>query len=231
MLGIAQVLGTEPPAATGTWGDFPEWLSLEVIRNQVFNAESNDGSTLARCQRLWRELPAELAGSPVAVDVDSAFEHATGIGLDELLATGFPMLVNAGRGIVRFLASYFSGTVFPPDRREAALRLLAVDIEQMRALVEAETQASGFDWGFTTFRRCPLMRTATGDLVLLSDKLLLERIAGGAAYWELDDYFRQQGKQAFFGFRIFHGQVVERHVRDDVEAIAAALPEGGRRIW
>lgn len=231
MLGIAQWLGMEPSEATGTWGDFPEWLSLELVRNQVFNAESNSGSTLARYQRLWRELPAELAGSLGAVDVEAAFEQATGIGLDELLATGFPMLANIGKGAVRFPPAYFVGTALPAHRRAAALRLLAVDINRMRALVKDETQQSGFEWGFTTFRRYPLLRTENGDLIVLSGKFLLERIAGGAAYWELDEHFKQQGKQAFYGFRIFHGQVVERHVRDGVEAMAAQLVGGARRIW
>jgi hypothetical protein len=194
-------------------------------------AESNSGSTLARYQRLWRELPAELAGSRGAVDVEAAFEQATGIGLDELLATGFPMLANIGKGAVRFPPAYFVDPALPAHRRAAALRLLAVDINRMRALVKDETQQSGFEWGFTTFRRYPLLRTENGDLIVLSGKFLLERIAGGAAYWELDEHFKQQGKQAFYGFRIFHGQVVERHVRDGVEAMAAQLTGGARRIW
>jgi hypothetical protein len=157
MLEIAQWLGMEPSAATRTWGDFPEWRSLELVRNQVFNAESNSGSTLARYQRLWRELPAELAGSRGAVDVEAAFEQATGIGLDELLATGFPMLANIGKGAVRFPPADFVDPALPAHRRAAALRLLAVDINRMRALVKDETQQSGFEWGFTTFRRYPLL--------------------------------------------------------------------------
>jgi hypothetical protein len=231
MLGVAQALGAEPPAATGTWGDFPEWLSLELVRNQVFNAESNAGSILARYQRLWRELPAELAGLPDAVDVEAAFKQATGIGMDELLAVGFPLLAETGKGIVRRGSAYFDTSDLPADRRDAALRLLAVDLDQMRSLVQTETEAGGFDWAFTTFRRFPLLRTLNGDLIVLSGKLLLERIAGGAAFWELDNYFRLQGERAFFQFRSFHGRVVERHVRDGVEAIAAALPTGERRVW
>lgn len=231
MLGIAQWLGLEPPATTGTWGDFPEWLSLEMVRNQVFNAESNDGSTLARYQRLWRELPAELAGQPGAVDVEGAFERATGVGLDELLATGFPMLGSAGKGAVRFAPAYSTGTAIAARHRAAALGLLAIDIDRMRALIRDETQRSGFEWGFTSFRRYPLIRMANGDLILLSSRFLLDRIAGGAAYWELDEHFKRQGKQAFYGFRIFHGQVVERHVRDGIEAMAVRLPGGGRRVW
>jgi hypothetical protein len=231
MLWVAQMLGKEPTGATGTWGDFPEWLSLELVRNQMFNAEGNMGSILARYHRLWRELPAELAGVPEAVDVDAAFEQATGIGMDELLAIGFPMLADTGKGIVQFRSDYFDHSAFPADRRDAALRLLAVDLDQMRTLVREETNTSGFDWAFTTFRCFPVLRTRDGDLIVLSGKLLLERIAGGAAYWELDDHFRRQGERAFFQYRSFHGRVVERHVRDGVEAIVAALPGGGRRVW
>jgi hypothetical protein len=230
MLGIAQLLGVEPPATAGTWGDFPEWLSLEVIRNQVFNADSNPGSILARYQRLWRELPTELASSAEAVDVGGTFERATEIEPDHLLAVGLPMLAGAGEGKIRFSPNYFDGTALPADQREAALRLLAVDMDRMRILVEKETKERGFDWGFTAFRRYPILQTSNGDLILLSGKLLLDRIAGGAAYWELDEHFKQQGKQAFSGFRIFHGRVVERHIRDGVEAMVAELP-GARRIW
>jgi hypothetical protein len=230
MLGIAQWLGAEPPAPSGTWGGFPEWLSLEVIRNQAFNAESTAGAILTRYQRLWRELPGELAGAPGAIDVDAAFRRATGIGLDHLLAVGFPMLAGAGEGKIRFPPSYFTGSALPADQWEAALRLLAVDLDQMRVLVDKDTTERGFDWGFTAFHRYPILRTASGDLILLSGKFLLERIAGGAAYWELDEHFKQQGKKAFLGFRIFHGRVVERHIRDGVEAMVGELP-GGRRIW
>jgi hypothetical protein len=141
------------------------------------------------------------------------------------------MLANTGKGLVRFRSDYFDASAFPHDRRDAALRLLAVDLDQMRTLVQEETNTAGFDWAFTAFRRFPLLRTRDGELIVLSGKLLLERIAGGAAYWELDDYFRRQSEQAFFQFRSFHGRVVERHVRDGVEAIAAALPGGGRRVW
>lgn len=41
---------------------------------------------------------------------------------------------------------------------------------------------------------------------------------------ELDEHIKQQGSEAFLGFRIFHGRVVERNVRDDA---ASASPDGG----
>jgi hypothetical protein len=231
MFGIAQWLGSEPTAATASWGDYPEWISLEMVRNQHFNADSNRGSILARYQRLWRELPAELATTPDAIDVGAVFEQVTGVTLDELLATGFPLMAQASEGVVRFTSSYYDGTALPPDRREAALRLLVADQATMRASLRDEVEAGGFEWGFTTFRRFPVLQTTGGDLIVLSTKYLLERIAGGAAYWELHEHFRRDGKRALLGHSNFHGRVVERYVRDSVEALVGRLPGDARRIW
>jgi hypothetical protein len=43
-------------------------------------------------------------------------------------------------------AELLSGTALPDDLREAALRLLVIDIDRMRVLVETETKERGFDF-------------------------------------------------------------------------------------
>ncbi len=230
MLGVADRLGVHGNGNGGLWGSYPADLSLEVARNQSFNADHNFGSLLARYQRLWHDLPGQLAGEPGAVDVEGVFEQVTGVTLDDLLLVGAPAIGAAERGQVRFERGYFYDNIpLPKATLDAALRLLATDKATMGRLVHQEAQASGFDWSYTAFRRFPMLHADNGDLILLSPVFLQERLTGGAAYWTLHDHFLAQGT-AVDQFRSFHGQVVEAYARESVERMVPELPGGSRRV-
>jgi hypothetical protein len=178
MLGVADRLGVQADGDGGLWGSYPADLSLEVARNQHFNADHNFGSLLARYQRLWHDLPSEFAGEPDAIDIEGVFEQITGVTLDDLLLVGVPATGAAERGRVRFERNYFYDNIpLPKAKLDAVLRLLATDKVTMRTLVRQESQASGFDWSYTTFRQFPTLQTDHGDLILLSP-----RVSPGAAH-------------------------------------------------
>jgi hypothetical protein len=232
MLSVADRLGVQADGDGGLWGSYPADLSLEVARNQSFNADHNFGSLLARYHRLWHDLPGQSAGEPGAVDVEGVFEQVTGVTLDDLLLVGAPAIGAAERGRVRFERGYFYDHIpLPKAKLDAALRLLATDKATMRALVRQESQAGGFDWSYTTFRRFPMLHADNGDLILLSPVFLQERLTGGAAYWTLHDHFLNQGTAAVDRFRSFHGRVVERYARESIQQIVPELPGGARRLW
>jgi hypothetical protein len=232
MLGVADRLGVQANGNSGLWGSYPADLSLEVARNQYFNADHNFGSLLARYQRLWHDLPRQLAGEPGAVDVERVFEQVTGVTLDDLLLVGAPATGAAERGQVRFERGYFYDNIpLPKAKLDAAFRLLATDKMTMEILVRQESQASGFDWSYTTFRRFPMLHADNGDLILLSPVFLQERLTGGAAYWTLHDHFLNQGTAATDRFRSFHGRVVEAYARESAERMVPELPGGARRVW
>jgi hypothetical protein len=232
MLGVADRLGVQGNGNGGLWGSYPADLSLEVARNQSFNADHNFGSLLARYQRLWHDLPGQLAGEPGAVDVEEVFAQVTGVALDDLLLVGAPAIGGAARGQVRFERGYFYDNIpLPKATMDAALRLLATGKATMRTLVRQESQASGFDWSYTTFRRFPMLRADNGDLILLSPVFLQERLTGGAAYWILHDHFLKQDQAAVDRFRSFHGRVVDHYTRESIQQIVPELPGGARRVW
>lgn len=232
MLGVADRLGVRANGNGGQWGSYPADLSLEVVRNQSFNVGHNFGSLLARYQRLWHDLPRQLAGEPGAVDVEGVFEQVTGVTLDDLLLVGAPAIGAAEGGVVRFERGYFYDNVpLPQAKLDAVFRLLATDKATMENLVRQEAQASGFDWSYTNFRRFPMLHADNGDLILLSPVFLQERLTGGAAYWTLHDHFLKQGMAAVDRFRSFHGQVVEAYARESVERMVPELPGGARRVW
>jgi hypothetical protein len=236
MLGLAQALGAQArTGGTASWGGVPEQMALELVRNQYFNVQHNLGSLIGRYQRLWHDLPAELAGDPGALDLAGTFEQVTGVRLDHLLLVAFALGGSAGRGDIRIVPAYLqelSSTLgWSEQMVNAALALLAVDEAEMRRLVAEETTASGFDWAYTSFRRYPLIRLDDGSLVVTSARFLHERVTGGAAYWELDQYYLAQGEAAFQRFRKFYGKVVERYVRDSVQAMVGSIQAGVRRVW
>lgn len=230
MLGMAQTLGAGTDDGP-KWGGFPERLSLELVRNQYFNVDHNVGSLLARYQRLWHEIPAGLAKERGAINFVDTFKQVTGVRLDDLWLTATPLVGAATEGRIRFLADYLAQIPLPPATREGALRLLAIDVDEMRALVDAETKASGFDWAYTSFRHYPLVRLEDGSLLLLSLKFLQERTLGGAAYWELDRHYAAQGEAAFQRFRKFYAKVVEQYVRESLQHIVPQARAGARRLF
>jgi hypothetical protein len=232
MLGVADRLGAQTTGDSELWGSYPADVSLEVARNQHFNADHNFGSLLARHQRLWHDLPGQLAGEPGAVDMEGVFEQVTGVAFDDLLLIGIPAIGAAERGQVRFQRAYFYENIpLPQAKLDAAFRLLAADKATMRTLVGQESQAAGFDWSFTSFRQYPMLHADNGDIILLSPVFLQERLTGGAAYWILHDHFLGQGAAAVDRFRSFHGRVVERHAQESIERMVPELPGGARRVW
>jgi hypothetical protein len=231
MLGVADRLGVQANDNGGSWGSYPADLSLEVARNQSFNVDHNFGSLLARYQRLWHDLPRQLAGEPDAVDVEEVFEQITGVTLDDLLLVGAPATGAAERSQVRFERSYFYDNIpLPKAKLDAVFRLLATDKATMQTLVRQESQTSGFDWSYTAFRQFPMLHADNGDLILLSPVFLQERLTGGAAYWTLHDHFLSRGG-AVDRFRSFHGRVVEHYARESVERMVPEVPGGARRVW
>jgi hypothetical protein len=231
MLGMADRLGIQPDESGEQWGSYPADISLEVARNQSFNADHNFGALLARYQRLWHDLPSQLAGEPGAVDIQGVFEQVTGVAMDDLLLVGAPVIGAANQGRVRFERGYFYDLPLSQDKLDAVFELLAPDKATMRTLLRQESQASGFDWSYTAFRRFPMLRADNGDLILLSPVFLQERITGGAAYWTLHDHFLKQSTAAVDQFRSFHGRIVERYARESIERIFPELPGSARRVW
>jgi hypothetical protein len=119
----------------------------------------------------------------------------------------------------------------PKAKLDAVFQLLATDKATMWALVREESQASGFDWSYTAFRRYPMLQADNGDLILLSPVFLQERLTGGAAYWTLHDHFLSQSTPTADRFRSFHGRVVEAYARESVEHMVPQVPGGTRRVW
>jgi hypothetical protein len=183
--------------------------------------------TLPLTERLLSRLPGPRAAWVLAW---AAIPVVAGLLPSAYLATvgTRPLPV---RLLIGLVFAYDNNPLLPKATLDAALRLLATNKATMEALVREESQASGFDWSYTSFRRFPMLQADNGDLILLSPVFLQERLTGGAAYWTLHDHYLKQGQAAVDRFRSFHGQVVEAYIRESVERMVPELPGGARRVW
>lgn len=226
MLGIAERLG----AIAGDGRSTPafEDIVVELARNQAFNRSHYVGSAPGREYRLWWQLPRELGSG--ALDLHAEFRAATGAELDDVFGLG--MLVWSGVNThrsVRAPRDYLDGMPIPRERLEAAMAVVVSDAAALRATVEGETLAAGFDWSYNAFRRKPVLATADGSLIVLSSGMLMERCLGGAAYWEvLDHRGGGGGDPARTALRQLHADAVEAYVGEILRSIAATATPGVR---
>ena len=80
-------------------------------------------------------------------------------------------------------------------------------------------------------RRRPVLRLTDGSLLVLSLRFLIERVCGGALYWEVHDRLKAQDENAAQRFRILHGRLIERYVEEVVLSLAPGVADGARRVW
>jgi hypothetical protein len=229
LLGLAGLLTTENAGAE-RWGGLPAALSLELAQNQHFNRVMHLPALLGRYQRIWRELPTEL--DEVDPDVAALFEELTGVAADDLLLVGFMLwtssYVEQRPGVP---AATLATLPLPPARVERALDLLVTDLDTLATELVQEAEILQFPWAYATLRRRPVLRLTDGSLLVLSLRFLIERVCGGALYWEVHDRLKAQDNNAAQGFRILHGRLVERYVEEVVLSLAPELAGGARRVW
>jgi hypothetical protein len=126
----------------------------------------------------WKTLPAKRAGDPGRVDLVQLFEEATGVTKDDFTAVGVALWVGAEqRGLYPVPPAFIESLTIGSDRIEAALRMLASPPEGLADGI-SRLQERFTRWSFDVLRQYPVMRLADGGYLVLSKRLLLQRILG-----------------------------------------------------
>lgn len=236
LLAIQEHLGRSPRFSgtqlRGLSPDNDRGVTADVIRNQHFNRALDEATAFATYERRWRRLPASLAMHPEFVDLRLAYREATGSDLEDVVAAAVGLWTLAISGeSPRFVFNEDwpeAISSWPPDRANAAIQPLTVDIDTLRATIAADPDAADDDWSFDHFRRWPLIRV-NDSLVLLSPQWLIERVTGWSLALDLTQ-FKPRATPAEQRRVNFFRQVCEAQVHDSLAHIAGSSGDF-RRFW
>ncbi len=209
-------------------GDRPGPLGREIIANQLANSNRQETGRWTAFQRCWRELPRELAGHPRVVDLEAAYESATGVPLDDLVTICGAAWASCANGNVMLAPNHFDGLGWSPERLKRVLQLISCDPASLSVDVRLEAEEFGIAWAIGTFERYPLVRWPSGHLTVVDPELILDR---GCGVWPLYDILREleaRGESAQARrVRGAYDHVCETYAREVVASIVGD-PSGSR---
>ncbi len=167
--------GDRPPDIPGIVGDARAVVAL--IRSQLIGAQGDPYTILAHAQLRWRDLPRRNRERPEFVDLEAVFRDATHVPLDDLVSVGLAIWA-AGESRCTHLVQtkILENLKMPRARVLRAFRLIAAGPAELAREVASEGTGAHLEWSIDAFRRFPILRLYGGTLLVLSPRLLLERI-------------------------------------------------------
>ena len=225
LLSIQDALGRDDPGVTGTiagvTGD-PRTIAA-LMRTQFLSTRPELGTLLAVFQLRWRDLPAQVEHRHRRRgNLEGMFKDATGVKLDDLLSVGIALWAAASQGLGPVLAIPQLSLSLSQRRIAAALRLFAASPAILRQEIEADEHALGAAWSFDALRHYPVVRLRGGGLLVLSRRLLLERIFGAIRY-DVESGLRQVGRDRDASWAMaFWQSMCERDARLSLASVAPA---------
>lgn len=178
-------------------GETASTLFREVISNQDFNAWTDEGTLLARHHLHWEKLPAEARDRPGRVDLAELFDEATGVSKDIFTAVGTAIwaAVEVHR---RYPLPISDLGLLKLERTqiEAALNLFAATPDYLAGDITKRAERLQTEWSFDVLRRYPVVRLDGENLLVLSKRLLLQRIFGWVPMFDVISGLRAQGRNA-----------------------------------
>ncbi|KAB2807192.1 hypothetical protein F9L07_27265 [Pimelobacter simplex] len=203
----------------------PGPLGRETIANQLGNSHRQEAGRWAAFVRCWRELPQELAGHPRVINLEQAYEAATGVPLDDLVTVCAAMWATAANGTPHMGPDYFDGLAWTPRRLHAALDLVTAAPDDLARDVYDDMETHGFAWSRRAFEHHPVIRWPSGHLTVVDPHLLIDRAAG---VWPLLDIRRELGRRGRHS-EVRRANAAYEHVMETYAIeIARSLTEGGR---
>lgn len=210
-------------------GPWPVSLALELTSNLHFNSWDKIPILIGRFQAMWRTLGSALANDRGQPTPEDRFAKATGV--QWIDAASFCIAVHAevlSSGAVRFPQDFFQH--FGIDE-SAADRILAA-ISRPRSVLADEVQkefsAHGPDWSLNTLRRFPLIDLEDGTFVVLSLRLLYERLFGIPFFLEIQQDLRTNDPQSVAAFEQLHADIIEQSAVASAQSLAPATAAGDR---
>jgi hypothetical protein len=168
-------------------------LFRELVRSQHFHAETYPRMLVTSHQSRWRDLPPRLRRG--RVELPAEFGRATGVPLDDFIAVGFAVWsrVSGDGHPVVVPAGWMSTFRWEQDRLARALALFSTDAEDLAERLGTEERELGIPWSFDALRRFPVIRRPDGSLLIVSSRLLIERIFGWLPIFDLCDGLEAAG--------------------------------------
>jgi hypothetical protein len=205
-------------------------LFRAIIANQAFAKWPDARILIARHHLHWEQLPAEARERPGRVDLKALFEQATGVSKEDFQAVGTALW-----GHLQVHGQYpVPGTVFDQfsiarERIEAALDLFVATPDRLRSQITSLEERFRTEWSFDVLRRFPVMRMDDGSFLVLSRRLLLERIFGWVPIYDLTAGLVERGRagDASRALNWFRG-MCELDARQGLETLAPATSAGIR---
>jgi hypothetical protein len=205
-------------------------LFREIVRSQAFYSDTYERVHTTTFQTRWRDLPPMM--SEPRMDLVAEFEAATGVMLDDFTALGIGLwartIETTGQPIpLAFLSSFR----WDAERLERALGLISRRPTELGELLERdEERLQGFSWTFDRLRQFPVIRLDDERVLVLSPRLLLERVMGWLPIFDVRQAWRDRGDDTRSArLMTFFERVCERQALDAVRSIGRGGP--GRRVY
>lgn len=194
--------------------------AIDLIRAQLFLSRSDPVTLLAHSQLRWREIPNRFRMHKHFIDLEKAFFETTGVLLDDFVAVALALWTLVLQGNAGAVLDDGLGLKLPRRRVAAALKLFCASPTTLRRELRVTSGLKDFAWSFDALRRYPVVRVDRTKLVLLSPRLLIERVFS-LVRWDIEHTLRSASKtKEADQVRQFWQFVCEQDARESLESIA-----------
>ena len=167
-------------------GDPHSALFRQVVASHDFGSARDEATTIAHHHQRWVRLAGAHASEAGAVDLHAAFREATGIDKDDFTAVALAIWAHCEvRASYPMAAAALDSFSISRDVVDRALGLIARTADEFRTLILDTPPAFRTEWSFDVLRRYPLLRLDNGDILVLSKRLLIERVYGWLPIFDL----------------------------------------------
>ncbi len=232
LLAIQDELGTDTAGPEvqipGIIGDARAVAAL--VQTQAFSTRLDPVTLLAHAYLRWRELARRHGGVAGFTDLAEAFESATAVPLDDFVSTGLAIWVMSQGTGTTILDVHDLRLRIPRPRVKAALRLLAASPTRIRHEICEDERSLGMAWSFDAIRRFPVVRLRGQRLLVISPRLVLERVFS-LVRWDLEQNFERSGRRDLAVQTLSFWQLMCE--QDGLEGLATMAPPTpwGRRFY
>jgi hypothetical protein len=172
-------------------GDTHSRLFRLIVASHHFGQSEDPATTVAHHHQRWVRLARAHATDRNAVDLYAAFREATGVDKDDFTTVGLAIWAHCEtHDAYPIGAAALDSFRIPRESVDRALSLMSATKAEFRQMLLNLPEEYRTEWSFDRIRQFPLLRLDTGDILVLSKTLLLERIYGWLPIFDLTQGYR-----------------------------------------